>query len=136
MAQNTIFDKVVSNNDTLSNFIFFLIFIMGILYIIWKVTHRKKKRRYFSSDIKRQVLREQNNKCAICKKNKGIWDYDHIDDNRSNNDISNCQALCPDCHAKKTRGLLKVERKSKSKWKTILFMFTILIFVIFLLKSL
>jgi len=98
--------------------------------------HRPKKRRYFSADIKRQVLKEQNNKCAFCKRNKGVWDCDHIVGNRSNNDIANCQALYPDCHAKKTRGLLKVERKSKSKWKTILFMFTILIFVIFLLKSL
>jgi 5-methylcytosine-specific restriction endonuclease McrA len=44
----------------------------------------------------------------------GLWDYDHIDGNRSNNDPSNCQALCPNCHAKKTRGLLKQENKSSS----------------------
>jgi hypothetical protein len=135
IAQDTIFDKHVSNYDSLVDFLFFIIFIIGIIYIIWKITHRSKKRRYFSADIKRQILKEQNNKCAICKKNKGIWDYDHIDGNRSNNSISNCQALCPDCHAKKTRGLLKVNRKSNSKWKTIIVMFVILIVIVFLLKS-
>jgi 5-methylcytosine-specific restriction endonuclease McrA len=42
-----------------------------------------------------------------------VWDYDHIDGNRSNNKISNCQALCPNCHAKKTRGLLKQDKSSR-----------------------
>ena len=32
-----------------------------------------------------------------------IWDFDHIDGDSSNNSLSNCQALCPNCHAKKTR---------------------------------
>jgi hypothetical protein len=132
MGQNYIFDQIVSNNDSLVNFMFFVIFILGIIYIIWKVTHRTKERRYFSVDIKRRVLREQGNKCAICKRNKGVWDYDHIDGNRSNNNISNCQALCPDCHAKKTRGLLKSEKNSKSKWKTIITIFFLLLFVLFL----
>jgi 5-methylcytosine-specific restriction endonuclease McrA len=59
------------------------------------------------------VLKDQNYKCAICKRGAGVWDYDHIDGNRSNNDISNCQALCPNCHAKKTRGLLAQEKSSK-----------------------
>lgn len=31
------------------------------------------------------------------------FDFDHIDNDRSNNDFSNCQALCPNCHAIKTR---------------------------------
>jgi hypothetical protein len=37
--------------------------------------------------------------------NAGIWDYDHKDGNRGNNKASNCQVLCPTCHAKKSRGL-------------------------------
>jgi HNH endonuclease len=59
------------------------------------------------------VLKDQNYKCAICKRGAGLWNYDHIDGNRSNNDISNCQALCLNCHAKKTRELLKQEKSSK-----------------------
>jgi HNH endonuclease len=77
------------------------IFIVIIVAVIWKLTHRTKKRRYFKADVKREVLKDQNYNCAICKRSTGVWDYDHIDGNRSNNDISNCQALCPNCHAKK-----------------------------------
>ncbi|MEK0367332.1 MAG: HNH endonuclease signature motif containing protein [Nitrosopumilus sp.] len=32
------------------------------------------------------------------------WDFDHTDGDRGNNNTSNCQALCPTCHALKTRG--------------------------------
>jgi 5-methylcytosine-specific restriction endonuclease McrA len=60
------------------------------------------------------VLKDQHYKCAIYKRSAGVWDYDHhIDGNRSNNDIFNCQALCPNCHAKKTRGLLEQEKSSR-----------------------
>jgi 5-methylcytosine-specific restriction endonuclease McrA len=87
--------------------------IVIIVVVIWNLTHRTKKRQYFPADIKREVLKDQNYKCAICKTSAEVWDYDHIDSNRSNNDISNCQALCPNCHAKKTRGLLEQEKSSK-----------------------
>jgi hypothetical protein len=103
MAHDSISHQSVSNHNNLGYFILFIIFI-AIAYKIWKLKNRTKKRRSFPADIRRQVLINQNNKCAICKRNKGVWDYDHKDGNRSNNKISNCQALCPDCHAKKTRG--------------------------------
>ena len=32
-----------------------------------------------------------------------VYDFDHKDNDRSNNSYSNCQALCPICHAIKTR---------------------------------
>ena len=92
-----------------------LIILAIIIAAIWKLTHRRKKRQYFSTDVKREVLRNQDYKCTKCKKSAGVWDYDHTDGDRSNNDISNCQALCPNCHAKKTRGLLKEEIKSSFK---------------------
>jgi hypothetical protein len=41
-----------------------------------------------------------------------VWDYDHVDRDRSNNDSNNCQVLCPNCHARKTRGLLRQASKS------------------------
>jgi HNH endonuclease len=100
------------NSSDYSAFAVF-IFIVIIIAVIWKLTHRTKNRRYFPDDVKREVLKDQNYKCAICKRSAGVWDYDHIDGNRSNNDISNCQALCPNCHAKKTRGLLEQEKSSK-----------------------
>jgi hypothetical protein len=101
--------------DNSSDYTAFAAFILIIIIIavIWNLTHRTKKRRYFPADVKREVLKDQNYTCAICERSAGVWDYDHIDGNRSNNDISNCQALCPNCHAKKTRGLLEQEKSSR-----------------------
>jgi hypothetical protein len=100
------------NSSDYSAFAVF-IFIIIIVAVIWNLTHRTKKRRYFPTDVKREVLKDQKYRCAICKTSGGVWDYDHIDGNRSNNDTSNCQALCPNCHAKKTRGLLEQEKPSR-----------------------
>lgn len=92
----------------------FLIFIISSGWLIWILTHRTKKRRSFTAQTRRHVLRIQNFKCGICKRNVGVWDYHHKDGNRGNNNTSNCQALCPTCHAKRSRGLLKVQAKSKA----------------------
>lgn len=66
-------------------------------------------RQGFSESVKRQVLHNQKNKCNICNQSIGqvgarlVWfDFDHKDGNSWNNDISNCQALCKNCHAGKT----------------------------------
>jgi hypothetical protein len=113
LAQSGILIETKPDNS--SDYIAFavFIFIIIIVAVIWNLTHRTKKRRYFQADVKREVLKGQNYKCAICKISAGVWDYDHIDGNRSNNKISNCQALYPNCHAKKTRGLLKQHESSR-----------------------
>jgi HNH endonuclease len=103
------------STDSESGLIVFLIFVVLLAAIWWKLKHRGGKyreRRYFPESVKKETLRDQNYKCAICKRSAGVWDYDHIDGNRSHNDSSNCQALCPNCHAKKTGGLLKQQQKS------------------------
>ena len=68
-----------------------------------KKASRKASRKAFSKATKKLVLISQDCKCASCKKTLEIVDFDHIDRNSSNNLASNCQALCPNCHAKKTR---------------------------------
>jgi len=70
---------------------------------VQKTSLGTSKRRQFSKLVKKQVLIKQNFQCDSCKNRLEIIDFDHIDGNSSNNDISNCQALCPNCHAKKTR---------------------------------
>lgn len=66
---------------------------------------KPKKRKAFSKITQIKTLEYQRNRCKLCgKKLKApSIDFDHIDGNRENNSISNCQALCPNCHAKKTR---------------------------------
>ena len=63
----------------------------------------KKLRRDFSASVKNQVLALQFYRCNYCKIVLEAVNFDHIDRNRSNNSFFNCQALCPNCHAKKTR---------------------------------
>ena len=63
---------------------------------------KKSKRKDFAPLTKLMVLQNQNHRCNICNNLLNVVDFDHIDGNRSNNKISNCQALCPNCHAKKT----------------------------------
>jgi hypothetical protein len=111
-STTTIADSGPSQQET--NIAIKIVVFLIFSYAGWTIYKRLKykygkyrKRQYFSSCVKENAIRKQHYKCAICKKSVGIWDYDHIDSNRSNNDPSNCQALCPNCHAKKTRGLLK-----------------------------
>lgn len=71
----------------------------------------------------------------ICKRNTGVWDYDHKNGDRSNNKKSNCQALCPNCHAKKTWSLLKVEKRSNSSPFMLFILFVIILFIVFIYFS-
>ena len=70
--------------------------------IRWK--KYKGIRRQFSGQVRQVVLNAQKNKCTNCNMSISVplVHYDHIDGNHSNNDISNCQALCPNCHSLKT----------------------------------
>src|SRR3990172_865620 len=63
----------------------------------------KSNRKEFSEKTKKATLTKQKYWCNNCKKKLGLYDFDHIDGNRSNNSPENCQALCLNCHAKKTR---------------------------------
>ena len=70
-------------------------------------TMRPKERKGFTQLIKYKVLKRQDNKCAHCRKILTVVDFHHKNGDRSDNKQSNCQALCPNCHAIETRGILK-----------------------------
>ena len=106
--------------DWIGKLIFVIIFFSIILIIGWKIPIRKRQysvktqytnspeysqqpRRPFSADTKRIVIIAQNGCCRICGAElAGIGEFDHIDGDKTNNTPTNCQALCPNCHRKKT----------------------------------
>ena len=73
------------------------------LRILEKSLSKPKARRSFSKSTKAKTLEIQNHRCKACGKESDVWDFDHIDGDSTNNSLENCQALCPNCHAKKTR---------------------------------
>ena len=78
----------------------------NILYVITKALAKKElkpgKRKRFSKKTQDLTLFRQNYRCADCGGYLWYPEFHHIGD-RSDNNPSNCQALCPDCHAKKHR---------------------------------
>jgi hypothetical protein len=100
-----------SNTDENNNIIIFneyylfnaVLIGLGIFYFVFKTKRKVVNRQSFSNSVKNKILKKQKYKCAKCKKNLSIYDFDHKDDDRSNNSYSNCQALCLICHAMKTR---------------------------------
>ena len=80
-----------------------------------------KNRQKFSSEVEQITLKKQGSRCnnPDCRKQVGVvkgrmvfFEYDHIDGNPSNNEPSNCQVLCKNCHQ------LKTERERNSRGTT------------------
>jgi len=71
--------------------------------LIKESLNSEKPRRDFSESTKESAKFWQGYVCNRCKQPTEIWEFHHIDGDRSNNRPSNCEALCPNCHAKKTR---------------------------------
>ena len=52
---------------------------------------------------KEKVRTRQDGKCAKCQKPPPArWEYYHIDGDRTNNSLDNCEGLCPNCYSIKT----------------------------------
>jgi len=60
------------------------------------------QRRGWSNIQKEEVRNRQYEKCNMCFTQPSHWKYDYIDWNKSNNDLNNCQGLCPHCYSVKT----------------------------------
>lgn len=65
----------------------------------------KARRKPFPQWIKDSTLQLQDGKCNMCSMplNSLVVEYDHKDGDRSNAQLSNCQALCANCHSEKTK---------------------------------
>jgi hypothetical protein len=65
--------------------------------------NKQEERHGFPDAVKERVLKKQNHRCAHCRRLLNVVDWDHKNGKRNDNSESNCQALCPNCHAVKTR---------------------------------
>jgi len=57
-----------------------------------------------ASNLKKHLLKERSHKCENCSLEKWLdqpimLEIDHIDGDRTNNNINNLKLLCPNCHA-------------------------------------
>lgn len=93
----------LSFDSALSVLILLILFISGVTALKLHNKNKPNERKYFPQYVKENIIRKQDHKCAHCKKLLNVIDWDHKNGNRSDNKESNCQALCPNCHAIKTR---------------------------------
>jgi hypothetical protein len=95
-----------STDSWVAPFIVFVIVIVIIAAIARKLKHRSRKYKEgqrFSDSVKEKVLEKQHHRCADCNRVLNVVDWHHRNGDRSDNKESNCVALCPNCHAIKTR---------------------------------
>lgn len=98
---------VLALSDEPKNSVFPII-IFAVMVLL--LTKRKKRsgsskggiRRGWTEDQKESVRNRQGGVCNKCGKHPPRWEYHHRDGNRSNNNLSNCEGLCPNCHSVKT----------------------------------
>jgi 5-methylcytosine-specific restriction endonuclease McrA len=78
----------------------------------WTDTYGVSRYRSQCSKCREKARKHPKDSCTNCgvvNDGKGNIDVDHIDGNRSNNEPSNLQALCKDCHKGKTKMDYKVK---------------------------
>lgn len=138
--------STISSDSASSNYIGYLIgflFFLFVIIIIFKIKrkfsrHKGQKyleRRGFPDSVKNEILWRQKNLCAHCKRFLNVRDFDHIDNDRSNNDISNCQALCPNCHAIKTRRGVIEQNKAGNRMRRKILKFGLVLFLLIIIVS-
>lgn len=83
----------------------FAIIVAGVIAAILKEKLAKgiNQRKSFTQLTRRRILAKQKYRCAYCNKILVVVDFDHKNGNRADSREANCQALCPNCHAIKTR---------------------------------
>jgi len=69
------------------------------------IQYKDLPRKAFPKWVKQATLQNQDGKCNMCgiPLNTYIAQFDHVDEDKTNNQPSNCQALCANCHSEKTK---------------------------------
>ena len=116
MTSSVLTSGAVGNYQSGTNLYFFGSIIplltSFVIYAIIQVEKKQHKGRMvyltrepFSELVKQTTLQNQDGKCNMCNMplSNNVIEYDHIDNDKTNNQLSNCQALCINCHSKKIR---------------------------------
>jgi len=111
--------EMILNDDQTQIVEIIILALIGTVGGIVIVSVKKGKfeifqRRGWSSIQKEQVRSRQYGKCSMCFTLPSHWKYYHIDGNKSNNDLKNCQGLCPDCYSVRTERDNRVSIYQKS----------------------
>ena len=104
--------EIILNDDQTTTVEIIIFALIGVVGSIIAINAKMRKlqifqRRGWNSIQKEQVRSRQYGKCNMCFTPPTKWKYDHIDGNKSNNDLNNCQGLCPDCY------LIKIQRDNR-----------------------
>ena len=70
--------------------------------IRWRCYPRYKNNKKRERDVYRRHKKDVCEKCGFIPEHKVQLDVDHIDGNKKNNDPTNLQTLCANCHRLKT----------------------------------
>ncbi len=103
---STTTSKTNTTDSWVAPFIIFVILVLIIAAVAWKLKHKSgkhKERHPFPDLVKEKVLEKQHHRCSDCNRVLNVVDWHHKNRDRSDNRESNCVALCPNCHAIKTR---------------------------------
>jgi hypothetical protein len=83
-----------------------------VFVIILAIIAGRYRKKFFAESLpikewtevkKEQVRIRQDGKCAKCQKPPPArWEYHHIDGDRNNISLENCEGLCPNCHSIET----------------------------------
>jgi len=116
MVSSVLTSGAVENYQSETNLYFFgsIIPLLTsiVIYAIIQIEKKQHKGRMihltrepFSELVKQTTLQNQDGKCNMCNMplSNNVIEYDHIDNNKTNNQLSNCQVLCINCHSKKLR---------------------------------
>ncbi len=105
LSLSEIFDLLIRPSSIV--FLFSIVVTGIVLNSLKKLKKRTNvTRKGFSQMTRERILIKQNHRCVHCRKILTVIDYHHRNGDRSDNRENNCQALCPNCHAIKTRNKL------------------------------
>jgi Zn finger protein HypA/HybF involved in hydrogenase expression len=98
--------EIILNDEQTSYVEFGILGLIGIIGGFIGVSRKKIgfaifQKRSWSRDEKELVRARQHGRCNMCYRETSRWAYDHFDGDKRNNDISNCQGLCPECKSEK-----------------------------------